>query len=120
MNKRIVIICRFSEEQAIGILKTLGATHRSYPFVRTYLYDYEAKHYLPKITQSNPYLYLRRDKISTEPINDWQALLMADTLETKHYPNSIFNSDTLVMYHTVPSNMTDYLDKMTVSAKKQG
>lgn len=120
MDKRIVLICNFSDDQGRGILKILGIEHDSSPFVQNYLYDCKDKHYSPRITQSTPYLYLRQDAISTKSINGWQALLIADTLATKDYPRDIFDSDTLVMYHTAPSNIAKYLEQITISSKKQG
>lgn len=116
MEKRIVLICNFSEYPGRGVLKTLGGS-RSHPFVNTYLFDEKNS---PRITQSTPYLYLRRDLISTNPVDDWQVLLITDALDTNDYPKDIFNSDTLVMYHTEPSNVAEYLDQYNIYSKKQG
>jgi len=121
MDKRIVIVCNFSRSQDQGLLKTLGATYRFSPFVQTYLYDFKNNDYSAKITQSNPYLYIKETGVSTRPIRDWRILLIADSLETKDYPEDIFDSDTLVMYHTVPIDVAEFLDRKAASAqKKQG
>jgi len=118
MYKRIVMICNFSERGDQGIQNLLD--NYQAPFVQTHLYEYNDKACSPKITPSNPYLYLGQDSVSAKPIRNWRVLLISDGLETKNYPNDIFDPDTLVMYHTVPSKMANFLDNKNISSKKQG
>jgi len=119
MDKRVILICNFVEKKDQGILKTLGREYRRSPFVQTHLYGYNGTAYIRKITPGSPYLYLRQDSVSTKLIRDWRVLLIADCIPAKSYPPNIFDPDTLVMYHTKPSDVAVILNNKIVPANKR-
>lgn len=121
MKAKFVIICNFYNDKSRGILKVLDRKNLKSPFLQTYLYESQGDKYNARISGKTPYLYIKQNEISKNPIDDWQILLITDAIPAQEYANgSIFNSDTLVMYHNQPGDLVSVLDSQEIKHKRKG
>lgn len=127
-NFRIIIVANFHDDTDKGILKILN--NGKSDFLLDYLYeivtieetddDPESTSFNPKINAENPFLYLSNKEIAYNQFEDWQVLLISDRLATGNYPSNVFDTNTLIMFHTLPNDISEFLKNKTIKFKKQG
>lgn len=120
MKHKIILIANFFDGTTEGIGLIVG--NKEGAFFKKYLFDVQREDYgstfKARITVENPYLFLSEDKVERNYFDDWEVLLVSDTLETTIYPqDKLFGSDTLVMYHSTPNNIEKFLEE-EVNTKK--
>lgn len=121
-NTKIIIITNFHNDTDRGILKVLKKKQSD--FLRKYFYSLQVEenslNFAPKITVEFPFLFLSKNKINTKVFADWQILFVTDMYPTENYDKEMFGKDTLVMYHTTPSNIEEFLAKTHIKSKRKG
>lgn len=119
---KIIVISNFHNNAEKGILKILE--DRQADFVRNHLFELsvegKTRKYETLITNEYPFLFLSKDKVQREFFDNWQILFITDTYPTGNYRNDIFDTDTLVMYHTTPSDIEKFLATTNIKSKKKG
>jgi len=102
-------------------------TDRQNDFIEKYLYKYDngkesIECFFPK--ENNSYLII--NKISARLANnvietdDWDIILVSDTLPIDKYSECVFTESTLFMYHGTPNNSSETLSNKSNKAIKKG
>jgi hypothetical protein len=119
--ERVICICKFRDDSTEGMGKILEMDN---PFVKKYLYpgiDEEGER-IGAISAHNPMIFISSGQISYAEFEDWQVLLVLDDylVSGKEQLEPFLDGNTLVMHHSIPYNMHEYLKGQPVKGSKQG